>query len=108
VAVGETDRLVTVETSPIALSIDKVVAPDEVHDNVEDCPVAMLDGLAVKLEMVGNDTVGGRVVLGSLFPPPPPPQADRTDSVRRLNTVDRHLMGAPQAKNGKGPLVLGY
>jgi hypothetical protein len=108
VAVGETDRLVTVETSPIALSIDKVVAPDEVHDNVEDCPVVMLDGLAVKLEMVGNDTVGGSVVLGSLFPPPPPPQADRTDSVRRLNTVDRHLMGAPQAKNGKGPLVLGY
>jgi len=102
VAVGETARLVTLETSPIALSIDKVVAPDDIHDNVEDCPVAMLDGLAVKLEMVGNDTVGGSVVLGSLFPPPPPPpHAERTDSVRRLSTVDRHPMGTPQTKNGK-------
>ena len=84
-AVGDTDRLVTPVTSPTPLSIERLVAPVVAHDKVADCPAAMLDGIAEKLEMVGEEMLGGATTLWS--PPPPPPHA-----------VIEHISGRSDAK----------
>jgi hypothetical protein len=74
VTLGDTDRLVTDVTSPTALSIDRLVAPDVVHDKLEDWPAVIPDGVAAKLAMVGNGTLEGAGLLES-----PPPHATSTE-----------------------------
>lgn len=61
--VGDTDRLARPVTSPTALSIETLVAPDVVHDRLEDCPTMTLDGVAANPTMVGEDMLGIAVPL---------------------------------------------
>jgi len=75
VAVGETDRLVMVVTSPIALSSEILVAPETVQASVEDCPAVIVEGVAAKLDITGSDAAGGGAGPTLPPPPPPPPQA---------------------------------
>ncbi len=85
VALGDTDRLVTDVTSPTALSIDTLVAPDVVHDKVEDCPAVIADGVAAKLPTVGNGALEGVGLLESL--PPQATSAERKGMYRNCNFI---------------------
>ena len=52
--VGETVHCPETGTAPIPLSIVAVVPPVLLQASVEDCPGAIVGGLAVKLEMIGR------------------------------------------------------
>jgi hypothetical protein len=99
-AVGDTERVVDPVTSPMALSSDRLVAPDTDQDNVVACPAVIDAGVAEKLEITGG--VGG----GALpppppvpAPPPPPPHAAVTDSAAIKQTMCRHCIARLRSTN---------
>jgi hypothetical protein len=75
VVVGVTDLLVVPVTSPTALLIVRLVAPDVVQDSVDVCPAVRLAGFAEKPVIVGRDIEGGGFPSLTAAPPPPPPHA---------------------------------
>ena len=56
VCAGETDRDAIAATLPIPLSMVTVVAPETAHDKVDEPPVLMLRGEAVKEVIEGGAT----------------------------------------------------
>ena len=64
-------------TVPTPWSIVRDVAPLTVHESVEDSPLWIVVGLALKLEIVG-----GFLTLGVVLPPPHPKLASITASTR--------------------------
>jgi hypothetical protein len=74
------------------LSIERLVAPAVDHDKVAVCPLTILDGVTVKVEIVGKEVTGGTPPKPPLAPPPPPPppQATRTDSRGGSSATNRH------------------
>ncbi|MFM7708745.1 MAG: hypothetical protein ACKO9D_12160 [Gammaproteobacteria bacterium] len=102
--VGDTDRLATPVTSPTPLSIERVVAPVVAHDKVADCPAVMVEGVEVKLLMVGDGTGGG--ATPELPPSPPPPQAASMDSMKTDIDRFRSLIGNPtRGRSAEQPCV---